>query len=44
LLFGLVVLLLNFPTLALSLAAFVGAVRILLAAILGRREKKDGRK
>ncbi len=44
LLIGLAVLLLNLPTLALAVAAFVGAVRILLAAILGAREKKDANK
>ena len=44
LLIGLAVLLLNLPTLALAAAAFVGAVRILLAAILGAREKKDANK
>ena len=40
----LVVLLLNYPTLALSAAALLGAVRILLAAILGLRGKKNANK
>ncbi len=40
----LVVLLLNYPTLALSAAALLGAVRILLAAILGLRGKKGANK
>ena len=43
LLVGLAILLLNYPTLALALFAFVGAVRILLAAALSARAK-DGRK
>ena len=42
LLIALALLLLNYPTLALSLAAVLGAVRILLAGVFGRREKKDG--
>ncbi len=44
LLIALVLLLLNYPTLALSAAALLGAVRILLAAILGLRGKKDANK
>ncbi len=40
----LAVLLFNYPTLVLTFAAFVGAVRILLAAILGARHKKNTKK
>ena len=41
LLVGLAVLLLNYPTVALTLAAFVGAVRILLAAWASKRTKNE---
>ena len=44
LLIGLAVLVLNYPTLALALAAFVGAVRILLAAFAVARSGKNGSK
>lgn len=38
----LALLLLNYPTLALTAAAFLGAVRILIAAVMNAREKKNG--
>ena len=41
LLIGLVVLLLNYPGLALTFAAFVGAFRVLMAAFISARQKKD---
>ena len=41
LLIGLVVLLLNYPTVALTAAAFLGAGRILLATIFGSREEPE---
>jgi hypothetical protein len=44
LLICLALLLFNYPALALSAAALVGAVRILLAAILGLRGKKGANK
>ena len=44
LLIALVILLLNYPALALTLAAFVGAIRILLAAILGAKTKQNEKK
>ena len=41
LLLGLAVLVLNYPTVALTAAAFLGAVRILLATIFGSREEPE---
>lgn len=43
-LIALAILLFNYPTLVLTFAAFVGAVRVLLAEILAARRKKDVKK